>query len=97
MHKVAIFGDHFVRCEILQQQMQQHVEPILGALAYETYVMGYPYVAAANQAALREFIGDPDEIAGALVDVEIVVDHMAPITRPVIARDEAADHRQLPD
>ncbi len=66
--------------------MQEQVEPILGPLAYDKHVLGYPYVAAANQAALREFIGDPDEVAEAIVDVEIVVDHMAPITRPVIAR-----------
>ena len=66
--------------------MQQHVEPILGSLAYETHVMGYPYLASANKAALREFIGDPDEVAEAIADVEIVVNHMAPITRPVIAR-----------
>jgi D-3-phosphoglycerate dehydrogenase / 2-oxoglutarate reductase len=84
MTRVAIFGDHFVRSEVLEQKLREHVQPLLGELECTSHVMGYPYTPSANKAQLREFIGNPEEVAAAISDVEIVVDHMAPITAPVL-------------
>ncbi len=84
MYKVAIFGDHFVRCDVLEQKLRAQVEPILGELDVTSHIMAYPYVASANNANLREFIGSPDEVAAAGAGVQIVVDHMAPMNRPVV-------------
>ncbi len=89
---VAIIGDHFMRPSFFIDAL----EKIDGAkLNLRTMQQDWPDTNLTHGYAdnlpdelqgLREFLGEPDEIAEFIGDAEILIDHLAPITASMLAR-----------
>jgi D-3-phosphoglycerate dehydrogenase len=84
--KVAILGDLFVRASVLERTVREHLAPICGKLEFVTQESDWPLTTQAHDAKLREFVGDPEEVASMTADANIIIHHLPPITRLVIER-----------
>lgn len=85
---VAIIGDHFMLPEIFAEALKRLEQPLeLRSLTLpwpdEPMVHGY---AGDALDGVREFMGDPDSIVEFAEDCEILVTHLAPITRSMLQR-----------
>ena len=91
-YSVAVIGDHFMQPDYFVQALQN----LLGAnLQFHTLQQDWPdtpmthgYVAdlPAELQGLKEFMGDPAEIAGFIEGADILVNHLAPVTGPMLER-----------
>lgn len=86
MHHVAIFGDRFVRASVLEETLRRHLAPIAGDLTVASCELGYPDEPARHTAEIREFVGEADDVVALAADAEIIISHMPPLTRAVLAR-----------
>ncbi len=86
MLHVAIFGDYFVRAAILEASLRRHLEPLMGPLSIASVELGYPDEPAQHNAEIREFVGRPDDVIALAADAEIILSHMPPLTRAVLAQ-----------
>ncbi len=86
---VAIIGDHFMLPEIFEQQIQAAVSAPLTlrklqqAWPDEPVEHGY---ATAGMDGLKEYMGEADEIVEFIGDAEVLVTHLAPMSRAMLER-----------
>jgi len=89
-HRIAIVGDYFMRAAMFEQALRQNLG---GTLAIHSMELPWPdepmsHGYAGDQggelAGLREFMGDPAEIARFVADAEILIDHLAPVTASML-------------
>ena len=87
--RVAICGDLFMRAESFAQALQDGVP---SALDLRTMELPWPDQAMhhgyenGDLSGLKEFMGDPDEIAGFVEGAGIFVNHLAPVTGAMLDR-----------
>ena len=85
MTKVAIIGDRFMSPEVFAVALPAGFECRLHELAWPDE----PFVNACDAgelAGLKEFMGEPAEIAGMIGDAEILVTHLAPVSASILER-----------
>ena len=87
--KVAICGDFFMRADFFADALRDSVP---GELELNTMELPWPDEAmhhgyeGGDLSGLKEFMGDPDEIAGFLEGAGIFVNHLAPVTGAMLDR-----------
>lgn len=86
---IAIVGDRFMRAAMFQDALTV-LDPAPSAvrameLPWPDEPMQHGY-AAAGFAGLKEYQGDPDEIAAFIGDATVFIDHLAPVTGPMLER-----------
>jgi D-3-phosphoglycerate dehydrogenase len=90
--RIAIVGDMFMRAAMFEDALRQALDVELAVRAMELpwpdqpMQHGYAGDVGGELASLREFMGDPDAIAGFVGDAEIFVDHLAPVTAGMLDR-----------
>ncbi len=84
MLKVAIIGDLFIRAHLVEELLQHHLQPVIGDFVVVSRELGWPDDTPTYNAELREYVGDPVEIARFVGDADIVVTQVAPISGALI-------------
>lgn len=85
--QVAIIGDHFMRPAVFERALAA-----LPAAAIKTRKLRLEWPDAPMRAGgtgdlgVSEYVGDPDEVAEFIGDAEILINHLAPVTRAMLAR-----------
>jgi len=83
--KVAIIGDHFMRPAVFERALAA-----LPATAIETRSLQLDWpdtpMRAGDGCGVSEFVGEPDAVAEFIGDAEILINHLAPVTRTMLAR-----------
>ncbi|CAN5746208.1 2-hydroxyacid dehydrogenase [soil metagenome] len=90
--KIAIIGDLFVRAQLFETALVRHVKPLVNPLILASQEVGWPDIPQIHNAEIAEFVGNPADIADFVCDADVIVTHVAPITRSVI---EAAKNLQI--
>ncbi|MEM7025721.1 MAG: oxidoreductase, partial [Pseudomonadota bacterium] len=87
---VAVVGDLFMRAGMFEEALRAiaGVDLTIRSMELqwpdEAMSHGYSSDTAGELAALREFMGNPAEIASFVGDAEIFVDHLAPVTASML-------------
>lgn len=96
--RVAVIGDHFMKAHFFADALRAALRdtPHAHALALRTLELDWPdtpmahgYAAEAahpDLKGLKEYLGDPVEIAAFIGDAEVLVNHLAPVTASVLER-----------
>ena len=85
MTRVAIIGDRFMRASVFAEALPAGFDCRLHELAWPDA----PFVNACDSgelAGLKEFMGEPAEIAAVIGDAEILVTHLAPVSASILER-----------
>lgn len=89
MSQIAIVGDLFMRAALFVEGLDKAG---LAGTSIKTMELPWPdepvnhgYADDALE-GLKEYMGDPDEIAEFVGDAKILIDHLAPVTRGMLAR-----------
>jgi D-3-phosphoglycerate dehydrogenase / 2-oxoglutarate reductase len=85
MTRVAIIGDRFMSPEVFAKALPDGFDCRLHELAWPDE----PFVNSCKEGELRglkEFMGEPEAIAGMIGDAEILVTHLAPVSASIIER-----------
>ena len=86
---VAVIGDRFMQPTAFADALRRIDGTELAIrtleLAWPDEPMTHGYTAPGLE-GLKEYLGDPDEVAAFVGDAEILVDHLAPVTRPMLER-----------
>ena len=88
-HQIAIIGDHFMKAEAFSEALQR--VPNLDAevrtltLPWPDQPMKHGYVDGGLK-GLKEYLGEPDEIARVVDGAEILITHLAPINSEILDR-----------
>jgi D-3-phosphoglycerate dehydrogenase / 2-oxoglutarate reductase len=92
MTRIAIVGDLFMRASMFEDALRRVLDGELAIRAMELpwpdqpMRHGYAGDVGGELAGLREFMGDPAAIAAFVGDAEILVNHLAPVTAPMLDR-----------
>ncbi|MEZ4557945.1 MAG: NAD(P)-dependent oxidoreductase, partial [Caldilineaceae bacterium] len=82
---IAAFGDLFVRPELMEAALREH----LGAAGFDCTVrtaqMDWPTQPLAHNAEVAEYLGDPQQVIALARDADLLVTHVAPVTAAVFA------------
>ena len=80
---IAAFGDLFVRPDLMEAALLEH----LGAAGFDctirTAEMDWPTQPLEHNAEVAEFLGDPQEVIALARDADLLVTHVAPVTEAV--------------
>jgi D-3-phosphoglycerate dehydrogenase len=85
---IAVIGDRFMRASAFTEALNgvaadAHIRTL--ELAWPDEPMRHGYVDG-GLPGLKEYLGDPDEIAAFVDDAEILINHLAPITAAMLER-----------
>lgn len=86
MTKVAVFGDSFIRAAILERAIRGHLSPILKELEFASRELDYPFSPAGSDSEIREYYGNPAEVAELASAAEIIIGHMPALPEKVIRK-----------
>lgn len=87
MHKVAIIGDHFMLPDMFEQKLTEHCD---NELQIKSLKQDWPDVpmehgyAVEGMDGLKEYMGEPQEIVDFIGDSEVLVTHLAPMSRSML-------------
>jgi D-3-phosphoglycerate dehydrogenase / 2-oxoglutarate reductase len=92
--KVAVIGDRFMKAHFFTEALQAALPDTPLALrtlelAWPDVPMAHGYTAEAADPALRglkEYLGEPADIAAFIDDAEVLVNHLAPVTAGMLDR-----------
>lgn len=91
--EVAIIGDRFMLPDAFKQALEAAGGPPIRArtleLDWPDAPMHHGYAGGASAPGLenlREYLGEPDAIAGFIGDASVLITHLAPITLPMLQR-----------
>jgi D-3-phosphoglycerate dehydrogenase len=85
MTRVSIIGDRFMAPEVFRAALPEGFDCRLHALAWPDE----PFVNVCDEgefAGLKEFMGEPGEIAAMIGDAEVLVTHLAPVSASILER-----------
>lgn len=88
---IAIVGDHFMRPDFFEQALRA-VPALASRIQCRHLTLDWPDTPFVHgqpgtpTAGLREFLGDPDEMARFIGDAQVLVTHLAPITDGLLAQ-----------
>src|SRR4029453_8949125 len=86
---IAIVGDRFMLPSVFAERIAAawgkgvHIRPLEQPRREEPMEHGY---AGSTLDGLKEFMGDPDEVADFIGDATLLVTHLAPISRAMLER-----------
>lgn len=89
MRKIAVIGDHFMLPQAFEQSLRNTCETEMDIRTLtqpwpdEPMEHGY---AISGMEGLKEYMGDPDEIVEFIDDAEVLVTHLAPVSRAMLER-----------
>ena len=86
--KVTVIGDRFICSTFYKEAMDRYLSPIAGKITYAIKDEQWPDVALAGNGEIGEFVGDPTEIAILSEGSDVIVTHLAPITKAVLEASE---------
>lgn len=87
--KIAVIGDHFMRPDFFEAALRALPGLSLDIRSLELDWPDTPMVhgyASGDLKGLKEYLGDPDEIVRFIGDAEVLVNHLAPVTGPMLER-----------
>lgn len=85
----AIVGDHFMRPDFFQSALAALTDVDFDTRVLELEWPDVPMVhgyQADQLEGLKEFLGDPDEIADFIGDADVLINHLAPVTGAMLDR-----------
>jgi D-3-phosphoglycerate dehydrogenase len=85
MTRVAIIGDRFMAPAVFEAALPKGSDCRLSELAWPDE----PFVNACHEgelAGLKEFMGDPAEIAAMIGDADVLITHLAPVSASILER-----------
>lgn len=89
--RIAIVGDRFMRAAYFEDALRA-VPALRDRIACRHLELDWPDVPFVHgqpgtpTAGLKEFLGDPDEIAAFVGDAQVLIDHLAPVTAGLLDR-----------
>jgi D-3-phosphoglycerate dehydrogenase len=89
---VAVIGDNFVKVELFEDALRRHVAPLVGELTVAALHVPWPDVPLTENAEVKEFLGDPAQVAELAAGAQALLTHVGPVTQAVI---DAGDQLQL--
>lgn len=87
MKQIAVIGDHFMLPEVFERSLRATCDDDISVRSMtqpwpdEPMEHGY---AVAGMEGLKEYMGDPDEIVAFIDDAEVLVTHLAPVSRVML-------------
>ena len=85
--KVAIIGDHFMLPDIFKHALSETQIPQTTEIkSLQLEWPNIPMRSGDGTIGVNEYVGDPDEIVRFIGDAEILINHLAPVTREMLPR-----------
>ena len=81
--RVAVIGDNFVGTDLFADALRRHLEPAAGPVELATMSVPWPDTPLLANEEVKEFLGDPVEVARLAQDAEVLLTHVAPVTQQV--------------
>ena len=88
-HRLAVIGDNFMLPEVFVEKVEAVVPGLLHTTAHRLNWPGDPLVhghTSAGMDGLKEYFGAAEETLKMIGDAEILVTHLAPVSRDMLAR-----------
>lgn len=82
--KVSVLGDLFLTNEVLEAAFVKAFQDSGIDFEFSHLTNRWPVIPVQATDEISEFVGDPDEVAWAVVEAEVILTHSAPITRKVV-------------
>jgi D-3-phosphoglycerate dehydrogenase / 2-oxoglutarate reductase len=86
MTTIVAIGDNFILPSILEQVLRQHLEGICVDLSLVLAKENWPEEPLMFNDEVKEFVGDPDDLAEVCSNADAIVTHVAPVTRSMMYR-----------
>ena len=83
--RVAVIGDQFVGSELFVAALERHLVPVVGAVDVAALQVSWPDTPLQHNDEVQEFVGDEAAVAALACEAEVLLTHVAPVTRQVIA------------
>jgi D-3-phosphoglycerate dehydrogenase len=83
--RVAVIGDQFVGTDLFIDALRRILEPEVGAVAVAALHVPWPDTPLQYSDEIKEFLGNPVAIAELARDADVLLTHVAPVTRQVLA------------
>jgi D-3-phosphoglycerate dehydrogenase len=81
---VAVIGDNFVGVELFEAALAQHVQPHVRELTVASLHVPWPDVPLTADAEVKEYLGDPAEVARLAAGADVLLTHVGPVTQAVV-------------
>lgn len=81
--RVAVIGDQFVGSELFVAALERHLA--VGAIDVVALQVPWPDTPLQHNDEVQEFVGDEAAVAALACEAEVLLTHVAPVTRQVIA------------
>ena len=86
-HKVAVIGDHFMLPDIFKSALSEAGLPsTIEVASLQLEWPDVPMLFGDDSADVSEYVGNPDDIVQFINDAEILINHLAPITRAMLPK-----------
>lgn len=82
--KIAIIGDHFVHAALFEQVLSHHLAGIVAPIEFATMEVGWPETPPRSNPEIKEFVGDEAAILALAQGAQVLVTHLAPVSRAMI-------------
>ncbi len=87
IRKVAIIGDHFMLPDIFKHALSETQIPQTTEIkSLQSEWPNIPMRSGDGTIGVNEYVGDPGEIVRFIGDAEILINHLAPVTREMLPR-----------
>ena len=91
--RVAVIGGNFVGAELFEEALRRHVQPLVEELSIVSMHVPWPDVPLVENAEVKEFLGDPQQVAALVEGATALLTHVGPVTQAVI--DAGSDLRLI--
>ena len=81
---VAVIGDNFVGTQLFEDALDRHVRPLGRDLTVARLHVPWPDVPLVADAEVKEYLGEPAEVAALVKGAQALVTHVGPVTQAVI-------------
>jgi D-3-phosphoglycerate dehydrogenase len=82
--RVAVIGDNFVGPDLFADSLRRHVQPLVEELTIAPMHVPWPDVPLVENAEVKEFLGDPAQVAALVEGAHALLTHVGPVTQAVI-------------
>jgi D-3-phosphoglycerate dehydrogenase len=90
--RVAVIGDNFVGTQLFADALRRHVQPLVADFSMVSMSVPWPDTPLTENAEIKEFLGDPAQVAELVRGAHALLTHVGPVTQAVI---DAGDQLQL--
>ncbi len=84
MLKAAVFGDLFVRPDVLAERLRLAFGPLGVDLDIRLCELGYPAEPSKQNSEIKEYVGTPQDVLDTAAEAEIMLSHMPCLTADVL-------------